>query len=87
MAKVATKKPSRRGLRAIKKPTLVMCGKHFIDINDVSAIKEVHLRRTEEREAKKLFVVKLKSEPNPEFPIWLKDEEAAALLLHFNIEG
>lgn len=58
------------------KPKLVKCGKRFIDPNDVSAIKEAK---------KGLFVVKLRSEPNPEWPIWIEASEIDGLMSHFEV--
>lgn len=59
------------------RPVLVQCGEHFIDPANVAAIKKCK---------KGLFIVKLKSEPNPEWPIWLIETEVATLLAHFNIK-
>lgn len=59
-----------------RKPTLVKVGKHLIDPNDVVAISQVKSH---------LFIVKLRSNPNPAFPIWVEEKEIGPLLDFFNI--
>lgn len=59
-----------------KKPTLIKVGKHYISIDDVSCIKQANA---------KLYIVKLRSEPNAEWPIWVEKNDIADLLEHFNI--
>ena len=61
---------------ATPKPILVQCGKHFIDPFDVASIKEAK---------RGLYIVKLKSEPNPEWPIWVEELYLGGLLAHFDI--
>lgn len=56
---------------------LVKAGKHYLNPLDVSNIKEAK---------KGLYIIKLKSEPNPEWPIWVEEKDLASLLTHFNIE-
>lgn len=58
-----------------EKPVLVKCGNNFINPEDVSCIKNV--KRGE------LWIVKFKSEPNPDFPCWLNDEEEVIRLLEY----
>jgi hypothetical protein len=61
------------------KPMLIKCGKHFINPDDVSSIRNV--------KNGKLWIVKFKSEPNPEFGCFLDDkDEIAALLKYFDIK-
>lgn len=61
------------------KPILVKVGLHLIDPNDVACISRIRDR--------KLFVVRLKSQPNMEYPIWVKTHEIEALLEFFNIKS
>ncbi len=61
----------------IKKPTLIAVGNHMVDPNDVSCITRIN--------SKDLYVVRLKSQPNMEYPIWVKRSEIDALIEHFNI--
>lgn len=60
-----------------KKPTLVSVGNHLIDPNDVACITKVN--------SKDLYVVRLKSQPNMEFPIWVNKNQISALTNQFNI--
>ncbi len=60
-----------------KKLTLVKVGQHYIDPNDVACITKV--------QSKNLYIVRLKSQPNMEFPIWVNGERIAALLERFDI--
>ena len=60
------------------KVTLVKVGEHFIDPSDVACITRI-------KSNKKLFVVRLKSQPNMEFPIWVNRSQIEHLLAHFNI--
>lgn len=64
-----------------KKPQLIKIGKHYININDVAQISRVR-----SGDNKPLYVVKLFSNPNPEFPIWVTNNaEVEFLLSHFEI--
>jgi hypothetical protein len=66
---------------AKKKPELIKIGKHYINVSDVAQISKV---RSGDRQP--LYVVKLFSNPNPEFPIWVtKHDEIEFLLSHFEI--
>jgi len=58
------------------KPSLIKVGQHYLDPNDVAGIK--HCKED-------LYIVKLKSEPNPEFPLWMRTNSIEKLLKHFNI--
>lgn len=60
-----------------KKPILVAVGQHMIDINDVACISRIKDR--------KLYVVRLKSQPNMEYPIWVNNRDIGPLLAQFNI--
>lgn len=69
------------------KPLLIRVGKHLIDPFDVAVITRCRDRRDEDGEKYSLYVVKLKSNPNPEYPIWVQTDEAIEVLLeYFNIE-
>jgi len=61
-----------------KKPLLIQAGGHLIDPNDVSCISKIRSRN--------LYIVRLKSQPNMEFPIWVKKSEIASLLEYFEIQ-
>jgi len=58
---------------------LIRAGNHFIDPNDVAAI-----RPTRNND---LFIVKLHSDPAPEFPLWMKADEVVELLTHFDVRS
>jgi hypothetical protein len=60
-----------------KKPILVKVGQHLIDPTDVACISRL--------KSKRLYIVRLKSQPNMEFPIWVNVNEIDALLEYFEI--
>jgi len=60
-----------------KKPTLISVGNHLIDPNDVACITKV--------QSKDLYVVRLRSQPNMEYPIWVSGKQISALTNQFNI--
>ncbi len=60
------------------KPILVRCGSAFISPSDVSCVKEAK---------RGLFVVTFRDNPNPEWPLWLREEEVGELLRHFEVKG
>ncbi len=59
-------------------PTLIKCGKNYIDPTQVSSIREV--------KNGKLYIVRFKDEPNPEYPCWIGPEDIENLLSYFNIK-
>ncbi len=59
-----------------KKPILIRCGKHLINPSDIRMITKVR---------KDLYIVKFYSDPNPEYPCWLKAENINILLERFEI--
>lgn len=65
--------------KVTKLPTLVQAGGHLIDPTDVACITRIRSRN--------LYIVRLKSQPNMDFPIWVKKAEIEGLLTHFNIEA
>lgn len=60
-----------------KKPILIKVGNHLIDPNDVACVSKVSNGS--------LYVVRLKSQPNMEYPIWVKKHQIESLLEHFEI--
>ena len=64
--------------RKIQKPILVKVGQHLIDPADVACISRL--------KSKRLYIVRLKSQPNMEFPIWVNVNEIDALLEYFEIK-
>src|SRR5678815_1710199 len=58
------------------RPTLVQVGKHLIDPLDVASITNVR---------KDLYVVRLKSQPNAEFPCWVEEKHIGNLIAQFRI--
>ena len=69
---------AKQTVRKVKKPLLVKVGAHLIDPNDVACISKV--------KSNNLYVVRLKSQPNMEYPIWVKAHEIDALLDYFEIK-
>lgn len=61
-----------------KKPILVKVGAHLVDPTDVSCISKLR--------SKSLYIVRLKSQPNMQFPIWVKLNEIDTLLEYFEIK-
>lgn len=68
--------PRVRKKKVEEKPKLVRVGKHFLSIKDIRGITQVR---------DDLYIVKFFSEPNPEFPCWVKRSEIGNLLEHFEI--
>lgn len=62
-----------------KKPLLIKVGQHLVDPMDVSCITRI--------KSKNLYIVRLKSQPNMEFPIWVKVAEIDALLDFFEVKS
>ena len=60
-----------------KRPILVAAGNHLIDPSDVACISKIKDRN--------LYVVRLKSQPNMDFPIWLNKNNIGSLVKQFNI--
>lgn len=58
------------------KPTLVQVGRSFVDPTDVAAIVKVKRR---------LYVVRLKSQPNAEYPLWVEEKYIQKLMEQFKI--
>lgn len=60
------------------KKQMVKVGNHIIDPTDVAVITKV--------KSKGLYVVRLKSQPNMEYPIWVKGDAIDTLLTYFDIK-
>lgn len=60
-----------------KKLRVVKVGDHLIDPQDVSCVTKIR--------GKDLYVVRLKSQPNMEYPIWVKEKELPPLLSQLEI--
>lgn len=65
-------------LKLIKKPVMLKVGQHLLDPTDVACISKIKGRN--------LYVVRLKSQPNMEYPVWAKEAELSALLNYFDIK-
>ena len=76
MLKKTTKKKSV--VKIDTRPKLIHCGNHLIDPNDVVCITKV-------RSHKDLYIVKLRSNPNPEYPIWINEADITPLIQQFNV--
>lgn len=63
------------------KPILIRVGRSFVDPTDVVEIRDCSSKRH-----RNLWIVRLRSQPNPEFPLWCNEEELEALLEHFRIK-
>ena len=68
---------AKKTIAKLLRPTLIAVGNHMIDPNDVACISKVQNGR--------LYVVRLKSQPNMEYPIWVGKHQIEALVAHFNI--
>jgi hypothetical protein len=80
MLKKTTKKPKtiKNATVTDNRPKLIHCGNHLIDLNDVVCITKVQKHQG-------LYIVKLRSNPNPEFPIWVNEADITPLIQQFNI--
>lgn len=72
-----TRKPKQQQQMSLFKPTLIAVGTHMIDPSDVACITKIN--------GKDLYVVRLKSQPNMEYPIWVNKSDIDQLIQHFNI--
>jgi hypothetical protein len=63
----------------VTKPVLIKVGPHLVSPDDVSCITRL--------KSKKLYIVRLKSQPNMEFPIWVQLNEIDALLEYFDVKS
>ena len=61
-----------------KKPILIKVGQHLVEPTDVSCISKI--------KSKNLYIVRLKSQPNMQFPIWVKSNDIESLLEYFEVK-
>lgn len=61
-----------------KKPTLIKIGKHYLDPNNVAGIKQAK---------DGLYIIMLKTEPEPQYPLWLSERDLHKALDFFDIIG
>jgi hypothetical protein len=66
-----------------KKPVLIHVGKHFINPNNVSAIRAVKV--SDRDEIVNLYVIDFISNPNPEYTCWIEKKDIGILLDQFEI--
>lgn len=62
----------------VKRPVLVRVGDHLVDPHDVAAIVKVGGHRN-------LYVLRLKSQPNAPYPMWVKESELSILIAQFDV--
>ena len=74
-------------MRAVK-PVLVKVGNQYIEPGDIAAITKCkRMTNDDEERPQSLYIVRLKSNPNPEFPIWVRGDTAInKLLKYFKVE-
>lgn len=68
----------RKQMPRKKKSILIKVGAHLVDPTDVSCISKLR--------NKNLYIVRLKSQPNMQFPIWVKVKDIEPLLDYFEIK-
>ncbi len=80
------------------KPTLIKCGKHLINPNDVSCISQVRVKQLDNPDdeiwpdeepsshvTRSLFIVRFISNPNPQYPCWVEKKDIGILIEQFNV--
>ncbi len=79
------------------KPTLIKCGKHLINPNDVSCISQIKVKQvddsgddefwpdTQSRPERTLYIVRFISNPNPQYPCWVEKKDIGILIEQFNV--
>jgi len=60
------------------KPQLVKIGKHYVDPENVAGIKQAE---------EDLHILMLRTEPEPQYPLWLNERELNHALQYFDILG
>lgn len=60
----------------IKKPTLIQCGEHYFPLSEIQGIR--HAKGN-------LYILKIKGDESPVYPIWLKTHQVKEILTHFNV--
>lgn len=66
----------RPALSKVEGPTFVRAGKHFVALSDISMIR--HAKDD-------LYIVKLFSDPNPQYPMWIRERDVEQLARLLNI--
>lgn len=61
------------------KPILIRVGENLVDPSDVAAICKIGGKHRD------LYVIRLKSQPNAEYPFWTTEKELELLLEQFKI--
>lgn len=61
-----------------EKPLLVKIGKHYVAPDNVAGIKQAK---------DGLYIILLKTEPEPAFPLWLKERDLEKAKQYFTILG
>jgi hypothetical protein len=64
--------------KPINKPNLVKIGDHYLDPEMIAGIKQAK---------KGLYIIMLKNEPEPQYPLWLSERELEAAKPYFDIQG
>jgi hypothetical protein len=67
-----------RQSKQLQLPLLIKIGQHYIDPNDVAGIKHAK---------DKLYIIMLKSSPEPQYPMWIKERDFEIAKQYFKIEG
>ena len=58
------------------KPQLIKIGKHYISPDNIAGIKQAK---------KDLYILQLRDQPEPEFPLWLSGKELQMALPFFDV--
>lgn len=61
-----------------EKPRLVAIGNHFLDPKNISGIKQAK---------EGLYIIMLRDQPEPEFPLWLTERQFERARKYFDIQG
>lgn len=72
----ALRAEASRAVSFKRKQAFIQVGEHLINPEDVAGIK--HAKRD-------LYILMLRSQPNPEFPIWIKEKDMELICKYFNI--
>lgn len=75
----ALESSAHRRISALRdKPEMLQIGQHLISPDDIAGVKRASI-------TKNLYILILKSQPNPEWPIWITEKDMKCLVKHFNI--
>jgi hypothetical protein len=64
--------------KGVKKVELVKIGKHYLDPTNIAGIKEAKCG---------LYIIMLRSEPEPQYPLWLSEKDLDKAKKYFDIIG